>query len=67
MRSAIRRGLEILNEPELGSVQSQGKTAESAYASASEHMEGIGWIPENVTQLKPVIDKLMHKVNMVAI
>jgi hypothetical protein len=66
MRSAFWRGIEHLRAPESDSVQCQGKTAENSGKSASEHMEGISGVPKNVTQLKPVIDKLMRKVIMFA-
>jgi hypothetical protein len=64
MRSAFRRGVELLSEPESDSVQSEGK---SAGKSASEQMEGIDRVPKNVAQLKPIIDKLMCKVIVIAV
>ena len=67
MRSAIRRGLELLNEPESDSVQSRGQTVEAHSKSTFEHMEGIGRVPKNAAQLKPVIDKLISKVIMIVI
>ncbi len=67
MRSAIWRGVELLSNSEPDSVQSWGQTVESPSKSASEHMENIGGVPKNVTQLKPVISKLMHKVVTIAI
>ena len=66
MHSAFKRGVEILSEPESDSVQRQGETADNSNKSASGYME-VGWVPKNVTQLKPVIDKLMRKVIMIAI
>jgi len=63
MRSAFWKGVELLSGPESGPVQSQGKSIEST----SKHIEGIGKVPKNVTQLKPVLNKLMHKVTMIAI
>jgi dihydrodipicolinate synthase/N-acetylneuraminate lyase len=67
MRSAFRRGVELLNEPESDSVKIRGQTAEASSKSTSEHMEGISRVPKNVTQLKPAIDKLMSKVITIAI
>jgi hypothetical protein len=64
MRSAFRRGVEILSEPESESVRRQGGIAENSSKSASEC---TGWVPKNVTQLKPVIDELIRKVIMIAI
>jgi hypothetical protein len=67
MRSAFKRGIELLSEPESDSAQSQGKTMESASKYASECLEGVGGVPKNVTQLKPAIDKLMSKAIMITI
>lgn len=67
MRSAFVRGVELLSVQESNSVQSQGKTVESSSEYTSEHMEGISGVPKNVTQLQPVIDKLICKVTMIAI
>ena len=67
MRSAFKRGVELLSESESDTVQSQGKTVEVPGKSAAEHTEGIGRAPKNLTQLKPVINELMRKVNMIAI
>lgn len=67
MRFAFRRGVELLNELESDTVQSQGQTIEGCSKSTSEHMGGIGRIPKNAAQLEPVIDKLMRKVIMIAI
>jgi hypothetical protein len=67
MRSAFRRGAELLSEPESGSVQSQGQTVETSGKSAAEHIEGIGGVPKNAAQLKPVINELMRKVIMIAL
>jgi hypothetical protein len=61
MRSAFRRGVELLSEPESHSVQSQGQSAGRLRKSASEGLEGIG-VPKNVAQLKPVINEIMSKV-----
>jgi hypothetical protein len=65
MRSAFRRGVDLLSETESDSVQSQGQTVESPSKSTSEHMEGVCGVPKNVTQLKPFINKLMSKVIMI--
>ena len=51
MRSAFKRGIELLSEPESNSVQSRGKPIEGSSKSASENMEGIVGVPKNVTQL----------------
>jgi hypothetical protein len=67
MRSAFRRGVDLLSETETDSIRSQGQTIEIHSKSTLEHMEGIGGVPENVTQLKPVINKLMSKVITIAI
>jgi len=67
MRSAFKRGVELLSEPESDSVQGQGRTVENPSESEFEHMEGISGVPKNVTQLKPIIDKLMCKVIMITI
>ncbi len=67
MRSAFWKGIEFLSIPELGTAQSQEQTVENPSKSACEHMEGMSRVPKNVTQLKPVIDKLMHKVITIAI
>jgi hypothetical protein len=67
MQSAFCRGVELLSAPESGSIQSQGKMVESSPKSSSGHMEDISGVPKNVTQLKPVIDKLMRKVIMIPI
>jgi hypothetical protein len=61
MRSTFRRGLELLSEPAPGSVQ--GQSSGSPRESSSEDLEGIG-VPKNVTQLEPVISKLMRKVTI---
>jgi hypothetical protein len=67
MHSAFRRGVELLSEPESDSSQSQEQTVENPRESASERMEGSGGVPKNVTRLKPVLDKLLRKVIMIAI
>ena len=69
MRSALRKGVELLSKPESDSVvvKIQGKTVGNPSKSASEHVEGVGWVPKNVTQLKPVIDELVRKVIMIEI
>ena len=67
MRSAFLRGVELLSVPESNTVQSQGRTVENSGKYLSEQMEGISGVPKNVTQLQPVIDKLMRKVIMIAI
>jgi len=60
MCSTFRRGVELFSKTESDSVQSQGKPVESPSKSIPEHMEGIGEVPKNVTQLKLVMDKLMR-------
>ncbi len=67
MCSAVWRGVELLSDSEPDSIQSWGQTVESPSKSASEHTEDIGGVPKNVTQLKPVISKLMRKVVTIAI
>ena len=67
MHSAFKRRVELLSESELDTVQSQGKTIEVPKKSTSEHMEGIGRALKNLTQLRPVINELMRKVNMITI
>ena len=67
MRSAFLRGVELLSVPESNTVQSQGRTIENSGKYLSEQIEGISGVPKNVTQLQPVIDKLMRKVIMIAI
>lgn len=67
MRSAFKRGVELLSEPEPDPVHSQGRTVESHSKSASGNIEGSGGVPKNVTQLKPVFNKLMQKVILPAI
>ncbi len=69
MRSAFKRGVELLSKPESDSIQCQGQAAEgpSRSLSSSEHIEGINGVPKNATQLKPIIDELMHKVIMITI
>ena len=63
MRSAFRRGVELLSELELDPVKSQGQSSKSV----TENMEGINGVPKNVTQLKPVVNRLLHKVISIAI
>jgi len=67
MHSGFCRGIELLSTQESGSVQSQEKVVESPPKSASEHMGDISGVPKNVTQLKPILGQLMHKVIMIAI
>jgi hypothetical protein len=67
MRSAFWKGIEFLSVPESGTAQSQEQTIENPGKSACEHIEGMSGVPKNVTQLKPVIDKLMRKVITIAI
>jgi len=69
MRSALWRGIELLNASGSDSVQSQRQTIENPASgkSASEHMEAIVGVPKTVTRLKPVINELMRKVIMIAI
>jgi hypothetical protein len=69
MRSAFKRGIDLLSEPESHSVQSQGNSAggESSTLPAPECREGAIRVPKNVNQLKPLIDKLMCKVIVIAI
>jgi hypothetical protein len=57
IRSAFRKGVELLSGPESDPIQSHGTTRESPSKSPSENMEGIGRIPEDSIQLKPDIDK----------
>ena len=64
MCSAFRRGLELLSELESDSVQ--GQSLGSLRESSFEDLKGIG-VPKNVTQLEPVISKLMHKVIIILI
>ena len=64
MCSAFRRGLELLSEPESDSIQ--GQSSGSLRESSFEDLEGIG-VPKNVTQLEPVISKLMRKVIIIPI
>jgi len=66
MRSAFRKGVELLSEPESDPIQSHGTTGEHPGESPSQHMEGIGRIPKDAVQLKPVIDQLMRKVISIA-
>lgn len=67
MRSAFRRGIELLSEQGSDSSRSQEQNAKNV-EFASENIEGVcGGVPRNVTQLKPVIDKLIRKVVMIAI
>jgi len=67
MRSAFSRGVELLSEQGSDSSQSQEPTVENPSKFAFVNMEGICRVPKNVTQLKPVMDKLMHKVIMITI
>jgi hypothetical protein len=67
MRSAFLKGVELLSVPESNPVQTQGRTVEKSSKYSSEQMEGISGVPKNVTQLQPVISKLMCKVIMIAI
>lgn len=67
MRSALSRGVELLSEPELGSVQTQEQTEENPGKSSSDNKEVIGGVPKNAAQLKPVLDKLKRKVIIVTI
>ena len=69
MRSAFWRGVELLSEPKSTSVQSREQPfmVESPPEPTSEHTESICGVPKNVAQLKPVIDKLIHKAIMTAI
>jgi hypothetical protein len=67
MHSAFRRGVELLSEPESDSVRRLGKIAENPSESTSKCMESTGWVPKNVMELKPVIEKLIQKVIIIAI
>jgi len=67
MCSAFWKGIEVLSVPESGTVQSQEQMVENPGKSASEHMEGMSGVPKNVAQLKPIIEKLIRKVIMIAI
>lgn len=65
MRSAFKRGVELLGEPEFDPVQGQGQTAENRSGSAPKNMEGICGVPKHAAQLKPeAIDELTRKVIM---
>jgi hypothetical protein len=69
MRSAFRKGVELLSErcePESDTVRSQGQSSGSLRECTSEDLEGIG-VPKNATQLKPFINKLMRKVIIIVI
>ena len=65
MRIAFSRGVELLSKPEsdAGLIQGRLGPLESPKQSVTENMEGID-VPKNVTQLEPVINKLMQKVIM---
>jgi hypothetical protein len=69
MCSAFKRGIELLSEQESDSVQSQRNSGdgESSTLPVPEHIEGVVRVPKNVTQLKPLIQKLMRKVIVIAI
>ena len=67
MLSALSMGIELLSKLESDSAQSQGKPIESSGKSTSEYIEGITWIPKNVTRLKPIIGELMRKVIIIVI
>ena len=67
MCSAFKTGIELLSEPEPGSIQTQGKPVDSSSISASEHTEGIVGVPKNVAQLKPIINELLRKVMAISI
>ena len=67
MRSALRKGIELLSAPETDSVRSQVRTVQNSGKSASENMKAIGGVPKNVAQLKPDINKLMCKVTLIVI
>jgi hypothetical protein len=68
MHSVFWRGIELLSEPKLSAVQSQEQLfmVENPL-STSEHTESICGVLKKVAQLKPVIDKLIHKVIVTAI
>jgi hypothetical protein len=67
MRSAVRRGVELLSGLESSTAQSQGQAIEGSSKSAPGHIEDINKIPKNVAQLKSAIGKLMQNVIMIAI
>ena len=68
MCSAFRRGVKILSDPELDPIlQSKGKPTGNPGRTAPEDMEGISGVPNNVAQLKHVLDKLMQKVITITI
>jgi len=67
MHPAFKRGVELLSEPESDSIQSQGQTIENLSKSGFEDLEGISGVPKIVTQLKPVLNKLMCIVIMITI
>jgi hypothetical protein len=66
MRSAFKRGVKLLSEPESDHAQSQGQTVESPLKSAPEHLEGLGGVPINAHWLEPIINELMRTVIMIA-
>jgi hypothetical protein len=65
MRFAFMRGVELLSEQELDSVQSQGQHVKYS----PENMEGIGGlgVPKNAVALKTCIDPLMRQVIVITI
>ena len=67
MRSAVRKGIELLSGLESSTARSQGQTIESSSKSAPGHIEDIDKIPKNVAQLKSIISKLMQNVIIIAI
>jgi archaellum component FlaC len=67
MRSAVRRGVELLSRLESSTSRSRGQAIESSSKSAPEHIEDIDKIPKNVAQLKSVISELTQNVIMIAI
>ena len=60
IHSALGRGVQLLSEGELGSLQNQRQHSQGK--SEPENLKGIGGVPKNAAQLKPAIDNLIRKV-----
>jgi hypothetical protein len=67
MRSAVKRGVELLSRLESSTSGSQGEAIESSSKNAPEYIENIDKIPKDVAQIKSVISKLMQNVIIIAI
>ena len=65
MHSAFKKGIKLLSEPESDSVWSQGQSLANLRERAFEDWKGTE-VPKNATQLKPIIDKLINKVIIIA-